>query len=74
MRKSLIILLMTEVTRMWISSYQKDQIREVLECEQWLNSIINDKEPLVKPEQAFMVTKILDNIYKSAAEGHEIKF
>lgn len=46
---------------------------EVLECKQWLDAIINDKEPLVKPEQAFMVTKILDSIYKSAAEGKEIK-
>lgn len=47
---------------------------EVLECMQWLEAISNDKEPLVKPEQAFVVTKILDNIYKSAKEGHEIKF
>lgn len=47
---------------------------EVIECRQWLDAIINDTEPLVKPEQAFMVTKILDNIYKSAREEHEIKF
>ena len=47
---------------------------EVVECRQWMNAILNDTEPLVKPEQAFMVTKILDNIYKSAREGHEIKF
>ena len=47
---------------------------EVIECRQWLNAIINDTEPLVKPQQAFMVTKILDNIYKSAREGREIKF
>ncbi|MGN0358271.1 MAG: Gfo/Idh/MocA family protein [Blautia sp.] len=45
-----------------------------LECQQWLEAILNDTEPLVKPEQAFVVTKILDNIYKSAREGHEIKF
>ena len=47
---------------------------EDVECKQWMEAIINDKEPLVKPEQAFVVTKILDNIYKSAREGHEIKF
>lgn len=47
---------------------------EVIECRQWLEAILRDGEPLVKPEQAFMVTKILDNIYKSAREGHEIKF
>lgn len=36
------------------------------EAKQWLNSIINDTEPLVKPEQAFVVTQILEAIYESA--------
>lgn len=43
------------------------------ECSQWLSAIINDTEPLVKPEQAFTVTRILEAIYQSAAEGKEIK-
>ena len=47
---------------------------EVIECKQWLEAILNDTEPLVKPEQAFVVTKILDNIYKANQLGHEIKF
>lgn len=47
---------------------------EEVECKQWLEAILNDGEPLVKPEQAFTVTKILDNIYRSAREGREIKF
>ena len=47
---------------------------EVIECRQWLNAILNDTDPVVRPEQAFTVTKILDNIYKSAREGHEIRF
>ena len=51
-----------------------DVKEENIECCQWMNAILNDTDPLVKPEQAFMVTKILDNIYKSAREGHEIKF
>ncbi len=46
---------------------------EVKECKQWLEAILLDKEPLVKPEQAFVVTQILDTIYKSAAAGKEIK-
>lgn len=46
---------------------------EVKECKQWLEAIIEDKEPLVKPEQAFVVTEILDTIYKSAEQGKEIK-
>ncbi|MDO4285251.1 MAG: Gfo/Idh/MocA family oxidoreductase [Eubacteriales bacterium] len=52
----------------------KSDKEEVLECEQWMNAILNDTEPLVKPQEAFMVTKILDNIYQSARLGHEIKF
>lgn len=46
----------------------------VLEANQWLNAIINGSEPLVKPEQAFTVTKILEAIYKSAETGREIRF
>lgn len=44
-----------------------------VEAKQWLEAIIEDKEPLVKPEEAFTVTKILDAVYKSAAQGKEIK-
>lgn len=47
---------------------------EDIECRQWLEAVLNDSEPLVKPEQAFTVTKILDNIYRSAREGREIRF
>ena len=46
----------------------------VLEAEQWLNAILHDFEPLVKPEQAFVVTKILDAVYQSAATGKEVVF
>ena len=44
----------------------------VRENTQWLDAIANDGEPLVKPEQAFVVTQILEAIYKSAEEGKEI--
>jgi len=44
----------------------------VLEAKQWLDAVKNDKEPLVKPEQAYVVTKILDAIYKSSETGKEI--
>ena len=30
---------------------------EVKECKQWLEAILSDKEPLVKPEQAFVVPR-----------------
>lgn len=41
---------------------------------QWLETVLNDTEPLVKPEEALVVTRILDNIYKSAADKKEIVF
>ena len=43
-----------------------------LEARQWLQAILNDTEPLVKPEQAFVVTQILEAIYRSAETGKEI--
>ena len=46
----------------------------VLEAKQWLEAILEDKEPLVKPEEAFVVTKILDAVYKSAVETEEVSF
>ena len=44
-----------------------------LECKQWMEAILNDTEPLVKPEQAFVVTQILEAIYRSAETGKEVK-
>ena len=46
----------------------------VRESTQWLDAIANDGEPLVKPEQAFVVTQILEAIYKSAETGKEVFF
>lgn len=46
----------------------------VAEARQWLEAIKYDREPLVQPEQAFVVTQILDAIYQSHALGKEIKF
>ncbi len=40
-----------------------------IEAAQWLQAILNDTEPLVKPEQAFVVTQILEAIYKSHETG-----
>ena len=45
-----------------------------LEARMWLDAVLNDKEPLVKPEQALVVTEILEAIYKSAATGKQIDF
>ena len=42
------------------------------EARQRLKAIQNETEPLVKPEQAFTVTQILEAIYRSAETGHEV--
>ena len=44
----------------------------VVDNRQWLEAIINGTEPVVKPEQAFVVTQILEAIYQSAETGKEI--
>ncbi|GFP74701.1 Gfo/Idh/MocA family protein [Clostridium fungisolvens] len=43
------------------------------EAIQWIDAILNDTEPLVKPEQAFVVTQILEAIYKSAETGKPVE-
>lgn len=46
----------------------------VIDCKQWLEAVQNETQPLVKPEEALVVTKILDSIYKSAEANKEVKF
>ena len=45
-----------------------------VEAKQWINAIINDTEPVTKPEQAFVVTQILEAIYESARTGKPVYF
>lgn len=44
------------------------------EATQWINAVLEDKEPIVKPEQALVVTKVLEAIYESAKTGKTIEF
>ena len=44
------------------------------EIGQWIDAILNDKEPVVTPEQAYTVTRILEAIYESAKTGKTIEF
>ena len=55
------------------ASKDSDSLAAV-ELRHWLEALHGQGEVLVKPEQAFMVTKILDAIYKSAADGKEVLF
>lgn len=44
------------------------------EARAWIDAIINDKDPLVLPEQALVVTEILEAIYKSAEQNEAVRF
>jgi predicted dehydrogenase len=44
------------------------------ECTQWIDAIQNGTETLVKPEQALVVTEILEAIYKSQETGKAVYF
>ena len=41
---------------------------------QWINAILNDTDPCVLPEQALVVTQILEAIYTSAKTGQPVYF
>jgi predicted dehydrogenase len=45
-----------------------------IEARLWIDAIVNDKEVVVKPEQAMVVTKILEAIYESAKTGKAVYF
>lgn len=45
-----------------------------VEAKMWIEAILEDKEPLVKPEQALIVTEILEAIYESARTGKAVHF
>ena len=43
-----------------------------LEARLWIESIIHDTEPVVKPEEALVVTRILEAIYQSVKTGQAV--
>ncbi len=45
-----------------------------LEAQSWIDAVLNDKDPVVLPEQAFVVTQILEAIYESAKTNKAIEF
>ena len=45
-----------------------------LEARLWVESIVNDTEPIVKPAEALVVTQILEAIYESAKTGKAVYF
>ncbi len=47
---------------------------EVNEARQWIRAIIEDKDPCVLPEQAYVVSQILEAVYTSAKTGKPVYF
>ena len=45
-----------------------------LEARQWIESIVNDTAPCVLPEQAYVVSQILEAIYTSSKTGKAVYF
>ena len=45
-----------------------------LEAKQWIEAIRNDTNPTVLPEQAYVITQILEGIYESAKTGKPYYF
>ena len=45
---------------------------EDVEARMWIDAVKNDGEVVVKPEQALVVTRILEAIYQSAKEGRPV--
>lgn len=44
-----------------------------LEAKSWIEAILKDKEPVVKPEEAYVVTEILEAIYDSANHNQAVQ-
>lgn len=44
------------------------------EAKQWIHSIVNDTDPLVKPREAMIVSQILEAVYISADTGKPVYF
>ena len=51
-----------------------DDTPPVREATSWINSIVNDTEPTVLPEQAYVVSQILEAIYTSSKTGKAVYF
>ncbi|NDL67397.1 Gfo/Idh/MocA family protein [Anaerotalea alkaliphila] len=58
-----------------VDFYEGDEEKPAdVEARSWIDCILNDTEPVVKPEEALKVTEILEAVYLSAATGKTIEF
>ena len=45
-----------------------------VEAANWIKAVVNDTDPVVKPEQAYVVSQILEAIYESSKTGKPVFF
>ena len=45
-----------------------------VEARKWIDCVVNGKTPTVTPEQAIVVTQVLEAIYESAKTGKAVYF
>ncbi len=51
-----------------------NEFAHMREARLWIDAVINDKTPFVTPEQAYVVSLILDGVYESARTGKPVYF
>ncbi len=56
------------------NNYDVDRMMDSSEARQWIKAIIEDKDPCVLPEQAYVVSQIIDAIYESARTNAPVFF
>ncbi|WP_028551121.1 Gfo/Idh/MocA family protein [Paenibacillus sp. UNC451MF] len=52
----------------------KKESMQDTEIRLWIDAVLNDKQPIVTPKQACVVSEILEAIYKSAETGEAVYF
>ncbi len=58
-----------------VAFYEGASQRDIdVECAAWIDAVKHDRELVVKPEQALVVTEILEAIYESAKTGKTVYF
>lgn len=58
-----------------VAFYDGETVRDIdLEMQLWLEAIEQDKDPVVTPKQACVVSEILEAIYESARTGQAVVF
>ena len=53
---------------------EKEESPADREARLWIDAVIEDKDPVVKPEQAYVVSQLLEAIYESDKTGKAVYF